>query len=63
MNDRNVMARGSGGPIVTASFAAIILIAVLVALFVWEPWNAAPAHAPATLQNTSATGVDRAAHE
>jgi hypothetical protein len=62
MHERNVLGRESGGSVATASFVAIIVIAVLVALFVWAPWESTSSPMPVVPQNMSANGVDRAAH-
>ncbi len=38
MQDRNVIGR-RGGSIGTLSFIALIAIAGLIALIIWQPWN------------------------
>jgi hypothetical protein len=39
MERRTVMLRDSGDPVGTASLLVLIVIAGLIALFIWEPWN------------------------
>jgi hypothetical protein len=36
---RTVIVREGGDPIGTASLIALIVIAALIALFIWQPWN------------------------
>lgn len=39
MQERNVVVRDGSGSVATMSLVAVIIIAALVALFVWQPWN------------------------
>jgi hypothetical protein len=39
MERRTVILRDSGDPVGTASLIALIVIAGLIALFIWQPWN------------------------
>ncbi len=45
MDQRNIVVRDEGGDKVPAlSFVAVVVVAAVIALFVWQPWNAAPSH-------------------
>ena len=50
MEDRNVIVRNGGGSIGTASLVALLIIAGLIALIVWQPWNGT-----VTLRSTTTT--------
>ena len=50
MEDRNVIVRNGGGSIGTASLIALLIIAGLIALIVWQPWNGT-----VTLRSTTTT--------
>jgi hypothetical protein len=39
MEDRNVIIRRGDGPDGTASFIALLAIAVIIALFILQPWE------------------------
>jgi hypothetical protein len=39
MERRTANVRDSDDPIGTASLLALIVIATLIALFIWQPWN------------------------
>lgn len=39
MERRTVIIQDSGNPVGTASLLALIVIAGLIALFIWQPWN------------------------
>ena len=39
MERRTVIVRDSGDPVGTASLFALIVIAGLIAFFIWQPWN------------------------
>jgi hypothetical protein len=39
MQERNVIVRGGGGSVGITSFVALIVIAALIGLFIWQPWN------------------------
>ena len=41
MKDREAVAE-TGKSVAAASFVATVIIAVLVALFIWQPWSTAP---------------------
>lgn len=59
MGDRNVVVRDSGSSVVALSLLAVVVIAVLVALFIWQPWNAStPTHgSAATIQGNPGNGT------
>jgi hypothetical protein len=50
MEDRNVIVRNGGGSIGTASLVALLIIAGLIALIVWQPW-----YGTVTLRSTTTT--------
>jgi hypothetical protein len=39
MEDRNGIVRNGGGSIGTASLIALFIVAGLIALIIWQPWN------------------------
>lgn len=39
MERRTVIVREGGDPVGTVSLLALIVIAGLIALFIWQPWN------------------------
>jgi predicted negative regulator of RcsB-dependent stress response len=44
MNDRNVIVdRENGNALAAYSLIAVVVVAALIGLFIWQPWNGAPA--------------------
>gem|GEM_PF-4207911 len=39
MDDRNIIARDGGGSVATASFLALLVIAAIIAVCIWQPWD------------------------
>lgn len=39
MNEREVIVRDNNGSIATFGIIAVIVVALLIALFVWRPWT------------------------
>ncbi len=39
VEDRNAIIRGGDGPVGTASFVALLVIAAIIALFILQPWE------------------------
>ena len=52
MDDRNVVVRDSDSSVATFGIIAVIIVAALVALFVWQPWNT-------TSQTTNHTTINQ----
>jgi hypothetical protein len=54
MKDRIVILSESGDSVATVTFIAVLLIAAVIALFIWQPWNGV-----ATQRFTITTQQDR----
>ncbi len=39
MEERNVIVRSGGGSVGTVSLIALLIIAGVIALMIWQPWN------------------------
>jgi len=62
MNDRDVVVRDSGsGSVATFAIVAVIVVAALIGLFVWQPWNTTTTSkttiAPSTTSGTTTGGT------
>jgi hypothetical protein len=59
MQERNVVVRDNGGSVAAFSIVAVIVVAAVVALFVWQPWNATSTQRTnsTTIQQGSSTGT------
>jgi len=62
MNDRDVVVRDSGsGSVATFAIVAVIVVAALIGLFVWQPWNTTTTSkttiAPSTTSGTTTGGA------
>jgi hypothetical protein len=53
MEERNVIVRGGGSSVGTASLIALLAIAALIAVFIWQPWTG-----QVTLRSTTTTTYD-----
>jgi hypothetical protein len=62
MEERNVIVRESGRAVATGSLVAVIAIAVLIALFVWQPWNTTSHGGGSASINTGGTATSGSAH-
>ena len=58
MQERNVVVRDNGGSVATFSIIAVIIVAAVVALFVWQPWNTTSTQRSnsTTIQQGTSTG-------
>jgi hypothetical protein len=60
MERRRAIVRGEGHAIGTASFIALIVIAGLIALVIWQPWNGTVtlrSTTPSTTQDDGSSGT------
>lgn len=58
MSDRNVVVRDDSGSVASAGLVlvAVLIIAVLAALFVWQPWRTyGPQRSTTTIQGSSSS--------
>ncbi len=53
MNDREVIVRDNNGSVATFGIIAVIVVAALIALFVWRPWSNSD-----TTTNTTKTTIN-----
>jgi ABC-type Fe3+ transport system permease subunit len=57
VEDRNVIIRRGDGPVGTASFVALLVVAAIIALFILQPWE----HSSTQRFMTITTEQDRSA--
>lgn len=58
MNDRDVVVRDSGsGSVATFAIVAVIVVAALIGLFVWQPWNTTTTSKTTTAPSTTTGGT------
>ena len=56
MEERNISVdRENGGSLATFSLIAVVVVALLIALFVWQPWNATGGNATTNGTTTNST--------
>lgn len=53
MEERNVIVRGGGSSVGTASLIALLAIAALIAVLIWQPWTS-----QVTLRSRTTTTYD-----